>query len=224
MGSFEDRLKLANLLEKKFINLFNENFGSKFFIVKYGIETTNLKEFHNMLRTCHDITSHFIRYIPDSVLIENKSDDKHRECQTKLIEFKAAKTGLRKESFFKKLAQDCPNIPFEKKEDVFNIEKDALDLYIKLENNLNIPVIIIALASYRSDNKLFAQYASKIGICNEYNPNRRGMNQGSGTHLYNVSLKTFEPLSDFLNRELELPLEEIKHFITNLISELAKEE
>jgi len=220
MSGFEERIKLASLLEENFIKLFNEYFGDQFIIVKYGIETTELKRVHNLLRLCHDITAHFVRYVPDSVLIEAKSNNVHRRCSTRLLEFKAAKTGLQKNSFFEKIKMVCPHISFAGKEDVFNIEKEALDLYVKLEKNLNVPVVIIAFASYRSDNKLFAQYASRIGICNEYNPNRKGQNQGSGTYLYNVSLKTFKNLRVFLQEDLGLDSSQVTLFLSDLNSKL----
>ena len=223
MGNFEERLRLASLLEKTFIEAFNKYFGDRFIIVKYGIETTELHAFHNYLRTCHDITSHFVRYIPDSVLIETKRDENHRLCPTRLIEFKAAKTGLYSPKFFEKLKGACPSVPLERKEDVFNIEKDALDLYKALEEKLNIPVVIIAYAAYRSDTRLFAQYSSEIGICNEYNPNKRGKNRGSGTVLYNVSLKTFQPLKLFLKEDLLFSDDEIERFLAELEARLSGE-
>lgn len=223
MSGFEKRLKLASLLEENFIKLFNEYFSDKFVVVKYGIETTKLKNVHEMLRTCHDITAHLVRYIPDSVLVEVKSDSTHRECKTKLIEFKAAETGVRSDSFFEDIKKECSDLPFDRKEDVFNVEKEAFNLYIRLERDLNVPVVIIAFTSYRSDNRLFAQYASEIGICNEYNPNRRGQNQGSGTHLYNVSLKTFKNLEAFLQEDLDLDSSKVVSFVNDLNSNLIRE-
>ena len=220
MGSFEERLKLATKLEFSFIDLFNRYFSGEFQVVKYGIETTELSEVHGKLRNCHDPTSHFVRYIPDSVLIEDGTNTTHRKCRNALIEFKAARTGVKRETFFQRLKEQCPQVPFDSKEDVFNVEKDALDLYRSLEEKLSVPVIIVAYASYREDCKLFAQYASKVGICNSYNPNIRGLNEGSGTHLYNVSLKTFEPLSSFLINELGLKKNQVLNFVRDLEASL----
>ena len=216
MGSFEERLQLAGKLEFNFIDLFNRYFSGEFQIVKYGIETTKLSSVHGVLRNCHDATSHFVRYIPDSVLVEEKKDSGHRVCKNKLIEFKAAETGVRKDSFFRSIRSQCPDVPFGGKDDVFNIEKDALDLYRNLEEKLEVPVIIVAYASFKKDCKLFAQYASKVGICNSYNPNIRGLNEGSGTFLYNVSLKTFDSLSSFLINEFGLERKRVFDFVRDL--------
>lgn len=220
MGNFEERLQLASRLERNFINLFNRYFSDRFLVVKYGIETTKLSKVHEKLRNCHDATSHFVRYIPDSVLVENRSDDIHRKCRNALVEFKAARTGVERDSFFQRLEKLCPEIPFGGKGDVFNVEKDALDLYINIEKWLEVPVILVAYASYREGCKLFAQYATKVGICNSYNPNVRGQNRGSGTHLYNVSLKTFKPLSSFLKEELRLNEGDISSFMRDLETSL----
>jgi len=216
VDGFEKRTKLAALLEENFIGLFNERFGDRFLVVKYGIETTNLKEVHGKLRTCHDPTSHLVRYVPDSVLVEVKRDGVHRKCRNRLVEFKAAETGLYSERFFNEIRENCPEVPFNGIADVFNVEKDALDLYAKLEKGLGVPTVVVAFAAYREDLKLFAQYASKIGVCNEYNPNLKGKNRGSGTILYNVSLATFRPLSDFLVEELGLNPSEVSLFISEL--------
>ena len=220
MGNFEERLQLASRLERNFIDLFNKYFSDRFLIIKYGIETTKLSEVHEKLRNCHDATSRFVRYIPDSVLIENRTDSIHRRCRNALVEFKAARTGVEKDRFFQKLEKQCPEVPFDGKEDVFNVEKDALDLYRNIENWLEVPIILVTYASYRKGCKLFAQYATKVGICNSYNPNVRGQNRGSGTHLYNVSLKTFKPLSSFLKEEAGLNGECVSSFTRNLENSL----
>jgi len=196
MTDFEERLKSAATLENTFIKSFNKH-CEDYQIIKYGIESTALRDVHKLVRSCRDSTSKFIRYIPDSVII-NTSD---AERGTTLIEFKAAKTGVREDSFFRQVQSECRGMkpPLTSKEDIFNIEKDALKLYLDL-NTIGVKTIVVAYAHFRGkSSRLFAQFVENIGICNSYNPNIRGRNIGSGTWLSNVNLASFKKVGTIFN-------------------------
>ena len=138
--SFEARTAQATRLEKAFIRHFNHRMTTHK-IVKSGIEASDLHEFHEKLRHCQDKTSQFIRYLPDAVLLslaENQED-------TALVEFKNADKGVREHWFMEKLQRGCPdmNPPFRTKEDVYNVEHDALQIYKSLQS-IGVRVIIVA--------------------------------------------------------------------------------
>jgi hypothetical protein len=202
MNAFDGRLVTASCLEQPFIQTFNQ-LCQNHQIIKYGIESTQLAKAHKFIRLCRDDTSRFIRYIPDSVLVNTGNPT---ECTTTLIEFKAATTGIRNDSFVRSLSLQCPSMdpPFGGVWDVFNIEKDALDLYSKL-SSLGVRVVVVAFASYRTrGDRIRAQFIEKISICNVYNPNIRGQNTGSGTHIANVNFASFESLDYFFDREYHI--------------------
>ena len=202
MNGFINRINEADRLESSFIESFNRR-QSQYKIIKYGIESTNLAAVHNFIRTCYDNTSKFVRYIPDSVLI---STNNNKPCKTTLIEFKAAVTGVQKDSFLNTLKSKCPQmIPaFSTKEDIFNIENDALELYVKL-SDLGVRVVIVVYAGFRTQgNRLFSQFVEKIAVCNTYNPNTRGQNVGSGTWIANVNLASFMNISNFFYNEFSI--------------------
>ena len=192
---FNERLTTAAKLETAFIDEFNKH-SSRYKIIKYGIESTRLSEVHNFIRFCRDDTSKFVRYIPDSVLVDVSLNS---NCQTTLIEFKAAITGIQKDSFLKMVRNKCPNMvpQFFSKEDIFNIEDDALNLYLKL-TGIGIRVIVVVYAGFRTTgNKLLSQFVENIAKCNTYNPNAMGQNIGSGTIIANINLESFANIKDF---------------------------
>lgn len=122
MDGFAQRLSLAETLETTFIRSFNTNCGN-YRIIKYGIESTKLSEAHEHIRFCRDSTSRFVRYIPDSVIVRtDKAASVGGNCDTTLIEFKAAKTGVREDSFLKHLQNQCKDLnpPLTRKEDILS--------------------------------------------------------------------------------------------------------
>lgn len=212
-NGFEQRMQLAEELEANFITIFNRQCSSHQ-IIKYGIESTKLAEAHDYIRICQDDTSKFIRYIPDSVLVS--TDIKRQD--TTLIEFKAAHTGVYSDKFFNRLIQqECPETrpPFQTIEDVFNIENEALELYKQL-TNINVKVIVLAYAAYRSGYPIRAQYVQDIAVCNVYDPNRGVGSMGSGTHIANANFASFELLPKFFNQHIGIDITVMKN-IENLI-------
>lgn len=197
MTDFEKRMNLAARLEQAFIGTFNEACQSHQ-IIKFGIESTKLAEAHQHLRRRYDATSQFLRYMPDSVLI-NLID---ATAPTALIEFKAADTGLYSQNFFERLKANCPEMepPFLTIQDVFNVESEALNGYLELAK-LGIPVIVVGYAMFRNDNPLRAQYAEQVAVCNEYNPNQGAGSMGSGTFIKNTNFASFELIGEFFSRE-----------------------
>ena len=198
MTTFENRSELADRLEQTFTGAFNAACESHQ-IIKFGIESTKLAQAHEQLRNRYDATSRFLRYMPDSVLVSIQN----QTAATALVEFKAAKTGVRYDSFFERLLARCPDMtpPFATKEDVFNVESEALNGYLELWK-IGVPVIVVGHAMYRSDNPLRAQYAHRIAVCNEYDPNQGSGTTGSGTWLKNVNFASFTPLADFFGEHI----------------------
>jgi len=220
LNDFIDRLSISENFEEIFIEIFNKYYKN-YKIVKFAIESTTLIYNHSNIRFCYDDGSKFIRYLPDSVLINIENPSK---CKTTLIEFKVAATGVKKDSFFKNIKQACPEIAvkFTCKEDIINIENDALELYRKL-NEINVKTILIVYAQYRpSKDQIRIQFAEKIAICNSYNPNLRGQNIGSGTLVANVNFLSFEPIIDFFNRHFNIKKIVLENIINDLQSELQR--
>ena len=214
MNDFIDRLSISESFERIFIEIFNK-YCKNYKIVKFGIESTALLNNHSNIRFCYDDGSKFIRYLPDSVLINIENPSK---CKTTLIEFKVATTGIKKDLFFKKVKQECPEIAvkFTCREDIINIENDALELYRKL-NKINVKTILIIYAQYRpSEDQIRVQFAEKIAICNTYNPNLRGQNTGSGTLVANVNFLSFEPVIDFFNKNFNVKEIDLENIINDL--------
>ena len=201
-NGFEQRIELADKFETSFIEAFNQNCTTHK-VIKYGIESTRLAEAHEFIRLCQDETSKFIRYIPDSVLVsvdQNKRD-------TTLLEFKVAEKGIYSERFFRELsAQHCPNMepPFASKEDVFNIEAEALNLYRKL-TTIGVDVVVVAYAAYRSDTPIRAQCIQDIVVCGDtYDPTQGQGSKGSGTHIANTNFASFVQLADLFREKLRI--------------------
>ena len=197
---FGRRLQLASELEQAFIESFNA-VCHPHVIVKFGIESTRLNTAQEHLRHRYDPTSRFLRYMPDSVLI----DTRHSDAPSALVEFKVAATGIYSERFFAEMKAECPdmNPPFRTIQDVFGVEKEALDGYRGLEK-LNVPVIVVGWAKFRSDNPLRAQFANTIAICEKRDPNQGRGSAGSGTRLYNTNFASFDPVGDFFQRVCEI--------------------
>ena len=196
MTGFSERLKVADKLEGTFIAAFNERCTTHK-VVKFGIEATNLASVHNLLRNRYDATSRFLRYLPDSLLVESGVD-----TPPHFVEFKSAQVGIRYSSFLDKLARQCPDIEprFASKEDVFNIESEALNGYLELDK-IDVSVIVVGHARFRDDDPVRAQYATRIAVCNEYNPNQGVGTTGSGTWIKNTNFASFVPLTEFLSGE-----------------------
>ena len=91
--------------------------------------------------------------------------------------------------------------PFESKEDVFNIESDALDLYRKL-TEIGINVVVVAYAAYRNDTPIRAQFIQSIAVCNVHNPNQGLGSKGSGTYIANANFASFVQLSNIFSENL----------------------
>ena len=198
--SFQDRTELAERLEKTFICAFNENVETHK-IVKSGIEATEASIYHSYIRYRKDMSSHFVRYVPDSVLLSLNAG----EGDTVLVEFKCAKTGVRRQSFLRSLNAECPEMepPFGSKEDVYNIEADAYRFYQKL-HSIGVCVIVVAYCTWIEQDPLRAQFVQDIAICNEYNPNRGIGSKGSGTHIANANFASFSPMAEFFSQHFQM--------------------
>ena len=199
MKTFHDRTKTANELETPFIDTFNK-ICQTYRIAYFGIENTEIRELHEYIRYAYDVSSRFVRFLPDSVIV--RTDDSGIGLKTALIEFKVHDTPIRYDSFLRRINEAYqdrkqPEDPeLTQKNQIFQVEKDALDIYKKIAK-LGVAVIIIGWQ--KTTDRLIAQYANKIVICNEWTPNPQKLEDGSGTTIYNTHIGSYQPLDAFLH-------------------------
>lgn len=201
MRTFRDRIQTADKLEVPFIKTLNRECQTHR-IAKFGIESTDVRGIHKYIRFADDVSSQFVRYLPDSVIV--RTIDSGIGPKTALIEFKVHDTRIKYNSFLnlinreyqkRKLPQD-PELT--QKDQVFQVERDALDIYKQIAS-LEVEVIVIGWQ--RTTNRLIAQYADKIVICNEWVPDPNKSEDGSNTPIYNTHIDSYEPLDVFLSGE-----------------------
>ena len=200
MPSFQSRLATANRLESPFIEAFNSACPNHQ-IVKFGFESTQLGQIHPYIRFARDTTSQFVRYLPDSTLVQLGDTCNFTNRKTSLIEFKVHDTLIKYDSFFKRIQSAYGNRrpPLLHKQDIFAIERDALDLYKKIAG-IGVRVIVVAWQRPRSSSDcLRAQYVEDIVICQQQVPSEMGT--GSGTPMANVHFDSFCPVSTFFENE-----------------------
>ncbi len=218
MTTFQDRFGTAAKLEKPFIRIFNEQCLTHQ-IVKFGVETTRVGEFHNLVRAADDPSSHFIRFLPDSVIIREIDDEQSRGPKTALIEFKVQETPIKPGAFFRRIRQKYEETgnrrpPLINARDIFSIERDPLTLYKKLASEMDVVMVIVAWQSL--DNLLRAQYVNEIVVANKHTPSPLG--RGSGTPISHTHFGTYENAAAFFEREFGIErtaLDTIKDALTN---------
>ena len=200
-AGFSERLRQADRLETPFIDAFNEHCKTHR-IVKFGIESTQMRNIHEYIRSSTDSTSHFLRYLPDSALIPIRQT---KTGTPTLIEFKSGRIFIRKDSFLR-VIQQCHNRlnngnpPLTSKQDVFNIERDSLQLQQRL-TSIDVNVVVICWQEGRTvdHDRIRAQYANSVVTCQVHNPGRG--KSGSGTVIANVHFGDFVPISEFFWNE-----------------------
>ena len=205
MQSFSDRTQTAEELEQAFIRTLNEKCETHK-IAKFGVESTGISDLHEYIRYATDVSSRFVRYLPDSVMV--RTNDNGIGPKTALIEFKVQNTLIRSRRFLQKIQEEYhekkrPEDPkLTEKHQIFNVEKDALDIY---KDIMRLKVIVIVIGWQKPTDRLIAQYANKIVICNEWlgDPQRRA--SGSGTPNYNTHIDSYQPLDTFLSEEFDIP-------------------
>lgn len=201
MRSFSDRIQTADELEDAFIHTLNEECETHK-IAKFGVESTDISELHRYIRFATDVSSRFVRYLPDSVMV--RTDDSGIGPKTALIEFKVQDTLVEYDSFFnlikteyqRRIRPEDP--PLTEKPQIFQVEKDALDIYNKIAS---LGVIVIVIGWQKPTDSLIAQYANKIVVCHEWIPSRERRRTGSGTAISNTHIDSYEPLDTFLREE-----------------------
>ena len=200
---FDARLETAAKLETPFIAAFNDVCRSHR-IFKFGIEITELlRKLHDYIRTSTDVTSHFIRFLPDSALVKLEARDGHPPS---LLEFKVQDTLVERDSMFRRIQEEHvqrnqgePLLRY--KQDIFGVEKASLDVYQKLAS-IGINVIIVAWQTKRQDSDtLRAQYAQRVVTCQVQKPSPALRARGSGTTISNVHFGVFKPVPDFFEQE-----------------------
>ena len=202
MRSFSDRTQQAEKLEGPFIGTLNE-ICETHEIANFGVENTDVKKLHRHIRKAYDISSRFVRFLPDSVMV--RTDDNGIGPKTALVEFKVQNELIRKDWFFEKIQEEYQNRKrpgdprLIEKPQIFDVEKDALDIYNEIATKLGVVVIVIGWQT-RTD-RLIAQYANKIVVCSEWQPSKAKRDSGSGTIIYNTHIDSYEPLDVFLSEE-----------------------
>lgn len=202
MRSFSGRTQQADKLETPFIHTLNE-ICETHEIANFGVENTGIHDLHRYIRFATDISSRFVRFLPDSVMV--RTDDNGIGPKTALVEFKVQDTLVEYDSFFRRIktayqGRKRPGDPeLTEKPQIFQVEKDALDIYNEIATKLGVIVIVIGWQT-RTD-RLIAQYAEKIVVCNEWVPSRERRDTGSGTIIYNTHIDSYEPLDVFCSRE-----------------------
>ena len=198
MRTFRERTQQADTLEGPFIRTLNEMCQTHR-IAQFGVESTDVKQLHPYIRNAYDVSSRFVRYLPDSVIV--RTDDNGIGLKTALIEFKVQSELIRKDWFFESIQEEYqdrkqPEDPLLiEKPQIFDVEKDALDIYTDIVTKLGVAVIIIGWQ--KPTDRLIAQYANKIVICSEWRPSKAKRDSGSGTTIYNTHIDSYEPLGDF---------------------------
>lgn len=204
MRDFDDRTKKAAKLEIPFINTLNE-ICQTHRIANFGVENTDVKQLHQYIRESYDISSRFVRFLPDSVIV--RTDDKKIGLKTALIEFKVQNTLIYDTNFFKGVKTEYQkrirpgDPPLINKPQIFEVEKDALDIYKVIATKLEVEVVVIGWQKTETTDRLIAQYANKIVVCHDWIPSKKKRDSGSGTAISNTHIDSYEPLDVFCSRE-----------------------
>lgn len=197
------------------------------YAVRYGIEILP-DEVHDLLEDVHEKNTQFIRYMPDTVVID-KSDPKN----TYLMEFKMADTGIKKWSFLNRVVNQRPEMPpdvlrpYPKKagmvrEDIFNVELTAHELYHDYEKLID--VAIVGYASFLARG-LIANYNKNLEIVSYYTPGKIGRpaQYGSYTRIANIDQRSMLDFKDFMmKRHPKLDEEELEARIQTAEAKLGK--
>jgi coproporphyrinogen III oxidase len=84
-------------------------------------------------------------------------------------------------------------------------------MYLSIKK-IGVKTIVVAFSRFKEEgSKLLAQYVENIGVINTYNPNKRGMNTGSGTWISNVNLASFEKVGVFFNNVFGIDMNAMKN-------------
>ena len=218
MKAFRDRTQQADKLEGPFIETLNQECQTHK-IAQFGIESTEIREIHEYIRNAYDISSRFIRYLPDSVIV--RTDDNGLGPKTALIEFKVQDTLIYSDNFFRSIQRNYQGTKqtedpvLIEKPQIFQVEKDALDIYKQIAS-LGVAVIVIGWQT--PTDRLIAQYADKIVVCHEWLPSRERRDTGSGTAISNTHIDSYQPLDTFLREEFG-----IQDHVSNAIMESIRE-
>ena len=197
---FGDRTRTAEWLEQPFINTLNQ-ICQTHRIANFGVENTDVKQLHQYIRKSYDISSRFVRFLPDSVIV--RTNDDGIGPKTALIEFKVQNTLVEYDSFFSRIKTEyyqkrkrSEDPLLTEKPQIFQVEKDALDIYKEIAS---LGVVVIVIGWQKPTNRLIAQYANEIVVCHIQYPSPAKRKDGSGTIIANTHIDSYEPLNVFLS-------------------------
>lgn len=159
--------------------------------VDYGAEFQFPHAFHDPLRQLNSPTAHFLRYTPDSALLDPS------EGKVYLVEYKAMTTPLYSQHRLKLLRERSGQADLSPA-NVGLVETAALENYQRL-TAAGMRVALVAYCSYHPagllaewEEKLVPLYSDQV---------RYGSSQASYTPYTNLHLDRMRPLAQFLQAE-----------------------
>ncbi len=194
---------------------------------RYGIEILT-KEIHKLLEDTHTKNVQFIRYMPDVLIIDSKNPE-----NTYFMEFKVADTGIMKDSFFQTLITHRPEMPDDvphpypkkkgmTKEDIFNVELTAHEIYVEYEKFID--TVVVGYATFL-ERGLMANYNKNLDIVSYYTPGKigRAAIDGSYTRIANIDQRSFIDFCDFMMKlHPDLNEDELKAKVEKAEEKLSK--
>lgn len=159
--------------------------------VDLGAEFQLPPEFHAPLRQLDSVTARFLRYMPDSVLLDP------RRGVVYLVEFKAMTTPLRSPSRLRVLREHS-NYADLAAANVGVVETAALDTYRRL-TAAGLQVALIVYCSYHPQ-RLLAEWEQELVLLHSDRV-RYGSERASFTPYTNLHLDHMRPLAAFLQQE-----------------------
>lgn len=209
MASFEERLSrdaIFKSIVKEFFIIFLKD---KAFVKEMEVEGS-LSDIHEHIRFKRDLTTEFIRYMPDIFICWHKDIGK----DSTLIELKTAFTGF-KYNRAKPLKEMRKKIPDLRKEEIVNIELGSFDNILRL-NKIGVRAIIWIYASFHLENKWLAVIPESNLNLKSYNTLEMASTIGSGTPIANIftriNNKNVFKLSEWISKEFSLKEEDVEKF------------
>ncbi len=173
-------------------------------------QEVSLAEIHQHIRYKHDITSEFIRYMPDGFVCWDKSIDK----PSLLVELKAAVTGLKFDNsrLIKEIRTKVKDL---RKEEVINIESGSWENLLRLKK-VGVRVMLFVYASFHPEKWLSINPSEELNL-RVYERYEMVTTLGSGTPIVNIfgrinNINVFS-LPYWLANEFSIDEKEVRKFL-----------
>lgn len=192
--AFGDRVSKANTVID-ILNRFLWNqapLKNRVYLVSYGYETHVPDNIRSQMRFLRTITSKFIRFTPDFFVIDqNKPDHLY------LLEYKSTQTPLYSNSRITQIRSAAKDRTLDW-QDIGQMEADAYDNYLSLEQKLGVRVALLNYCAYHN-RLLICENIGKFQILRRDNVG--STTTGSGTPFVNFDLRSLRSFEDFLKEE-----------------------